>query len=92
MITNVLEYIERCADQEVKGQVSFFTDDRERVLYSEMVESARRVGSMLLDEKLSRQPIAVYLPKSIMELKCFGELFIVEIFMFQLIMNNLLIE
>lgn len=71
MITNVLEYIERCADQEVKGQVSFFTDDRERVLYSEMVESARRVGSMLLDEKLSRQPIAVYLPKSIMELKCF---------------------
>lgn len=71
MITNVLEYLERRAKLESDGEKSFFVDNQECVSYTEMVDCSKRIGSQLLANGYQRRPIAVFLPKSVKELKCF---------------------
>lgn len=63
MIINALEYLELA--QEPFGNKVLYKDENEGITFSEALDKARKVGSMLASETLPRKPVIVLADKSV---------------------------
>ena len=60
---NILELLERSA--KMYPDKIAFNDTEKRITYSELENAAKRVGSALAEQDFSREPIAIYIEKSV---------------------------
>lgn len=61
MIINILEYLEKWAD-EIPDQLSY-ADKDDAYTYAQLCQSSKSIGSYLLEENLGQRAVLVYMKK-----------------------------